>query len=601
MSRWLDLVMEFLPLMEAFGCAKVCQVWLETQKCLDAKVFLHQLRMVCAGDINILNLHRQGCRQLILDWHECLRNASLQVAYVSYDQHLIYVEPNTTLAKPPQGSDPFPVDTDAPSYHCLIKAFTMDTLWWECLDQELFRWPRESSDAEAGEVSHHCEAVPGYTGDVSAPKLPDDVLAIMALNAAWFHYSFWTRQLQAILLLRDGRFLLIRTSEMQSTVDTQANAQVYRCFVADSLWSIVMFAQDPKSREVLRTRVPARFTVNHLSQPKKNPLDERVAHVKLPRVEPSSDVELIQNPGFEQIFGSFRSADGLPGEGSLFSSAELVQEEARRRLKPGDLCRVERAGDNYIWQSCLCDGWGMPDGPLPPDVEIARLEQASCQDRRFLSFSKGCHLGLRREVSYSAVITYVHGSTVDVQYTNPSEWADGASGFTNSLGSSLKEPPMEADVKKTRVTVLPDSKWYWNFWQTWERGELPRTSSVGDFLFPPHLESEPKHLKLADAFADTERGHIFRVNLLAEEKERLQEDCHTVIDRLVRDVESSTEILRPPGWLWPRQNEMALAKRLFLKLLRTPFWTTWIERGGESPSKVTTLFGKKKFVRLVLR
>jgi len=61
------------------------------------------------------------------------------------------------------------------------------------LDQELFRWPRESSDAEAGEVSHHCEAVPGYTGDVSAPKLPDDVLAIMALNAAWFHYSFWTR------------------------------------------------------------------------------------------------------------------------------------------------------------------------------------------------------------------------------------------------------------------------------------------------------------------------------------------------------------------------------------------------------------------------
>ena len=106
----------------------------------------------------------------------------------------------------------------------------------------------------------------------------------------------------------------------------------------------------------------------------------------------------------------------------------------------------------------------------------------------------------------SEPITYVHGSTVDVQYTNPSEWADGASGFTNSLGSSLKEPPMEADVKKTRVTVLPDSKWYWNFWQTWERGELPRTSSVGDFLFPPHLESEPKHLKLADAFADTERG-----------------------------------------------------------------------------------------------
>ena len=125
---------------------------------------------------------------------------------------------------------------------------------------------------------------------------------------------------------------------MQSTVDTQVNAQVYRCFVADSLWSIVMFAQDPKSREVLRTRVPARFTVNHLSQPKKSPLDERVARVKLPRVVASSDVELIQNNSFEKIFGSFHSADsdGLPEEGSLFSSAELVQEEARRRLKPGE-------------------------------------------------------------------------------------------------------------------------------------------------------------------------------------------------------------------------------------------------------------------------
>lgn len=145
------------------------------------------------------------------------------------------------------------------------------------------------------------------------------------------------RQLQAILLLRDGRFLLIRTSEMQSTVDTQANAQVYRCFVADSLWSIVMFAQDPKSREVLQTRVPERFAKgnSHLSQPK-SPL-ERAVHVKLPRIEPANDVDLIDNPDFEHIFGSFRCACGMqPGEQSLFSSAELVQEEARRRLKPGE-------------------------------------------------------------------------------------------------------------------------------------------------------------------------------------------------------------------------------------------------------------------------
>ena len=64
------------------------------------------------------------------------------------------------------------------------------------MDQELFRWPRDDGDSSGNpmfEGSHHCEAVPGYTGDVSAPKLPDDVLAVMALNAAWFHYSFWTR------------------------------------------------------------------------------------------------------------------------------------------------------------------------------------------------------------------------------------------------------------------------------------------------------------------------------------------------------------------------------------------------------------------------
>lgn len=70
---------------------------------------------------------------------------------------------------------------------------TKDTLWWECLDQELFRWPHELKGLE-NQRCEDCEAVPGYAGDVSAPKLPDDVLAVMALNAAWFHYSFWTRQ-----------------------------------------------------------------------------------------------------------------------------------------------------------------------------------------------------------------------------------------------------------------------------------------------------------------------------------------------------------------------------------------------------------------------
>lgn len=119
--------MEFLPVREAFACGKVCLPWLETQQALDAKQYLWQLRMVSAGDICEVHLDQENCRRLLRDWHECLRNSSLQVAYVTYDQHLIYVEPNTTLSKPPQGSDPFPLNADAPSYHCLIKAFSMDT------------------------------------------------------------------------------------------------------------------------------------------------------------------------------------------------------------------------------------------------------------------------------------------------------------------------------------------------------------------------------------------------------------------------------------------------------------------------------------------
>ena len=279
-----------------------------------------------------------------------------------------------------------------------------------------------------------------------------------------------------------------------------------------------------------------------------------------------------------------------------------------RRACSGELKYTHRYPRNTAWTAVSnrhqfahahTDGMKFATRNMSNISKVVRVTD-QFQDRRFLSFSKGCHLGLRREVSYSAVVTWVHGNTVDVRYTNPSEWADGASGFTNSLGSSLKEAPVEADVNKSRVTVLPDSKWYWNFWQTWERGELPRTS-MGDFLFPPQLESgDSKHLKLADAFADTERGHLFRVNLLAEEKEMLHEDFHKVIDSLVTDASRKHRSV-PAGWLWPRQPEMAMAKRLFLKLLRTPFWTKWIERGGESPSKVTTLFGKKKFVRLVLR
>ena len=52
-----------------------------------------------------------------------------QVAYVTYDQHLIYVEPKGSVVKPP--GEPLEVDTDSANYRCLIKALTMEAVWWE--------------------------------------------------------------------------------------------------------------------------------------------------------------------------------------------------------------------------------------------------------------------------------------------------------------------------------------------------------------------------------------------------------------------------------------------------------------------------------------
>ena len=91
-----------------------------------------------------------------------------QVAYVTYDQHLIYVEPHGSVASPPKG-EPLEVDTDSANYRCLIKALTMEAVWWDCL------------------ADLHCEALPGCAPD--APKLPEDVLAVLAMNGAWYHHS----------------------------------------------------------------------------------------------------------------------------------------------------------------------------------------------------------------------------------------------------------------------------------------------------------------------------------------------------------------------------------------------------------------------------
>lgn len=120
--------------------------------------------------------------------------------------------------------------------------------------------------------------------------------------------------------------------------------------------------------------------------------------------------------------------------GETLYSNQLVRS---RGLQVGDAVRVRRHGDTFIWQSCCCSSWGMPDGPVPPHLEKACLEHASCQDRRFLSFSKSCHLGLRRDLWYSGEVLRIHDGLADVRYTESKEWADGASGFTNSQGGSM--------------------------------------------------------------------------------------------------------------------------------------------------------------------
>lgn len=657
-AQRLQQTLSYLEAHEAFGCARVCRSFASTVETLNAEEFLQRIRPKTWNGAFPKELDQEFCRRLLRDWHLCLKNSTCQVGYVAYDQHLLFVEPSCKLAPSPQGSDPFPVSVDAKTYKCAFEEFYWDSLWWKCLDNELFHWPKQTmrddfkqafangpvsregpmsreddpfqdlwddylvpAGNQAGaqlvpvqpvfvEVPIELEPVFGYSGDMSLPKLSEDVLAVLALNAAWFQYSFWTRQLQGILLLRDGRFLLIGSCEMQGTIDSQLSARVYRCFVSDSLMSLVTFAQDPRSREILRTRVPG----GEMEQERVSPnLNAALHEVRVPRIDYEDKAIL------EETFGEFKKAS-KESEGVLFSTSLMDQEELRANIKVGDLVRVKREGDTFGWISCQCkEESPIPQGPVSPDVEEDFVHSSKSQDLRWLSFSGGCHLGLLNGRYYQAKVVRVmdNGSRLDVQYLDPEEWAlfpwimNGDSGFTNGLGNDRHDSYIEADVDILRCNVLPSSSWYWSFKEVWDRcgsfsslscdfgGERSSGGSVRAFSSGPSgypsdagAPEAPAFRKLADVFADTLPAHDFRCRLLSEEKDMLPK-----YQGMIEELSASKG-----GDGFPRQKTMVAGKELVLQLLRVPtFWKKWMEQGGESPAKMTTLFKKEKFVRLVIQ
>eukprot|EP00439_Symbiodinium_sp_Y106_P014390 s2627_g2.t1 len=702
--RHVAMMIDFLYPHEAFARGQVSRLWQQAASALDAREAVLRLRpsgwvrdaaeAACLKDAAF-------CKRLLRDWCTYLSDASLQVAYVSYLQHLVFTDPAAKMVAPPQGADLFPIDVDRDTYRLVIETFSADRLWWRCLEQELFHWPLEppeekdsnrvetvrgfsasqgsrvpqpESDDEEGDEEElrrnaggytreddvgidpralprrtdgHdrqggvasslppeprlCEAVPGYKGSCAIPKLPEDVLAVLALNAAWFTYSFWTRKLQAVLLLRDGRYLLVGTSEMQGTIDSQAAGLACRCFVADSLASIVLFAQDDISRQILRVRTPE----SPDSKRKLQRLNDSSSRLQMPRVE--GDV------GQEEVFGKFPKADEVLQSLTrppLFSNTTFDQDQARASVKRGAKCRVRRESPTFGFASCSTQEWDLTDGPVNP-----AKEQELPDGFRLLSLPSSLEDQPVQHVDVAA-------GTVDLVYTDYQEWAVGNSGHTGARGSTgvLLPPLQEADVEMDRVLLLPSDEtlkklgasplilgsiaelelytelrrktygraypepreWYWHFQNVWDPCGCFTTMSLdfehmGPGVAPADKKQKkesPKEascsfLELADLFRDTCQAHIHRCELVSKAADLLPEDAEDV--ELLMSALRSYRAGPPEGSkMWPSGQQMLLGKRLMLRLLRTEkFWKEWTEKGGESPTFVTTLFGRQRFVHLV--
>lgn len=570
------LILEFLPVEEAFGAARVCRNLCFAQEQLDARAYVKEIRpSTWLGWIYSEPMGQSFWRQLLREWHLCLKTSALQVAFVNGHGHVIAVEENTALASPPQRGDPFPIDWDDELYFCSIEPFDLEAIWWHFLEPQLFEWDE-----------HGLEPVPGYKGDLSVPRrLLDETIAVLALNAAWFWLSYWIRQLQAILLLRDGRFLLIGTSEDQASIQSQVTVRACRVFVADSLGALVAYAQDDRSREILRTQLPGSSSLSATA-------DFSLRRVKMPRVTVDRWSEFSR---FQDIFGDWRKpyapaktpAKAPRPKGVLYSYRPTAAKPTEQQLRNGMRCRVRREGEALVWKRCRCEGWDI--GPVAPELEREYVEQAWREDRRWRSVSV---LSLRRDSYYSAVVSQVISPTVvDIQYTNPTEWED-----------LTTEKLIDLDVDIGRIRVLPSNSWYRSFLEVWvpfpgghcgTRDFGPtspqRTSRNGATARAPPESPGPDtectdtesvgnptdgSLKLAEVFADSLEAHIFRCKTLSEEKTMLEEE-RDAIEQL-HEVRAS-----------PRGKDMALAKRLFLQLLRTPFWMKWTgPLQGESPARV---------------
>jgi len=266
----MQIVLNFLETAEAFRlCMFVMPVWGRTGclKILDWHSRMLRIRpqaWMQRGDVGAILNDSEFCQTLVMESHQCLHDAALQVAFVTENQHIISIEPTALLATPPQGMDCFPVAYDSAEYCRRIFQFSSEDVWWASLEKGLF-WSREGSmedsDSESQEEmstqpSRSCRGVPGFTGSKEPFKMPLDVAAILALNGAWYESRILDRSLQAILLLRDGRFALVGACEHVGTSLLDSACQAGQCLVAKSLLALVNLGQDPTSRMLLGTTAP---------------------------------------------------------------------------------------------------------------------------------------------------------------------------------------------------------------------------------------------------------------------------------------------------------------------------------------------------------
>lgn len=661
-DRFTLQAVSYLSAPKAFQVQSVCRCWLAILQQLDAKALVLSWRPAgwllgaasapCLADAIF-------CRALLRDLHACLASSALQVAYVTSQQHLVFVEPTAKLATPPQGGDVFPVNVDRDHYSCRIAPFSQDKVWWSCLEGEAFQWPLEGEEggtrlradplhaSEAVAASspqgraavRACEAVPGFVGASDAFRMPEDVAAVLALNAAWYEYSFMTRKLQTILMLRDGRFALLGSSENQNSMDSHACGCTTRCLVADSLASLVALAQDDYSRRLLQTELPCKVSRSAACQDSDGrgggitssldvaaldcsksslPLtaatkfSRQLSAVALPRSLSSGHHHL---DGFVTCAAA-EAADAPGHHPPLFDKSREMEPVAA--VQVGDEVRVLHEGLVLQWVKCDWPDNGLAKGPVDPEHEVQLLGEARQKGLRWrhgstVGHASGCH--------YAAFVQAVHrpSSAVDVLYS--AEPHDGNDGFTGSLGSTRDAtlpPTQETDVGFHRVALVPRSAWYKEFRAAWEPcgafsflcsafedsegNEEEAPVAVRCFSAAAEAEEARRSAdapaahrlgRVADAFRDTQESHSFRLQELSAHEALLlgvqQEDLSALLA-------SSPG----PGQMWPRQPAVDLGKRLFLELLRHPsYWPTWQARGGESPAHIAKLFGKTQFVRLV--